>query len=207
MAFTLAGRSISFYFANEEAVELFAGQVLSFQTSEQVELDEFMQFLYDKPNVYAQVMARLTTLAAESTAAAAYANKVAKDAKRKLASARSKKQYRLKSEMLRISETLVPGPRRLQSATNGVLKKLHHTHRRALQMGNDIALLPRAITAQSYTPTYPRLSALWQWNTFALKNGVVRLIPRREDPDEPHLDPSDDEPHLDPSASSGGNGA
>jgi hypothetical protein len=202
MAFTLGGRSVSFHFASDEEVEQFAGQVLSFQTSQQVELDEFMRFLHEMPNVYAQVMARLTSLAAESTATAAHANAVAKAAKRKLAAAKSKRQYRLKSEMLRISETMVPGPRRLKAATSGVLKSLLPLQRQVLQMGNGIALLQRALTAHNYTPTHPRNSPLWRSNTFALKDGVVRLLPRREDPDE---DQSDDGLN-DPSASSSGDG-
>jgi hypothetical protein len=201
MAFTLGGRSVSFHFASDEEVEQFAGQVLSFQTSQQVELDEFMRFLHEMPNVFAQVMARLTSLAAESTAIAAHASGVAKAAKRKLAAAKSKSQYRLKSEMKRISETMVPGPRRLKAATSGVLKSLLPVQRQVLQTGNRIALLQRAITAHNYTPTYPRVSPLWRWNTFALTPcGVVRLLPRHEDPDEDQSD----EGLNDPSASSSG---
>jgi hypothetical protein len=204
MAFTLGGRSVSFHFASDEEVEQFAGQVLSFQTSQQVELDEFMRFLHDMPNVFAQVMARLTNLAAESTATAAHASAVAKAAKRKLAAAKSKRVYRLKSEMLRISETMVPGPRRLKAATSGVLKSLLPLQRQVLQMGGGIALLQRALTAHNYVPTHPRNSPLWRSNTLALtESGVVRLLPRHEDQDE---DQSDDG-FNDPSASSSGDHA
>jgi hypothetical protein len=145
-----------------------------------------MDLLQEMPNIYAQVMAMLSALAQEEKARVALQ-------KRKLASARKKVLYRLKSEVKRIAETLRPGPRRLKAATQRTLLYLHHTQRRRLMMGNAIALMPR-----TETHTHPRISQFWAWGAFALHNGVVRLLPRREDPDD-----EDERPH-DPSASSAG---
>ena len=185
MAFTIG--EMNMRVASDEEVEEKAAQVLSFQFGQQAELADFMDLLQEMPHIYAQVMARLSTLARVEKARVAWR-------KRKTASARSKAAYRLKSEVLRIAETLYPGPRRLKAATHRTLLKLNHTQRRALMMGNAIALMPRTENPQSYTN--PRISQLWAWGAFALHNGVVRLLPRDEDPDD-----EDERPH-DPSASS-----